>query len=167
MRDRPAPLGQSPAFLSHMDDLSRVAPEDRPVLIIGERGTGKELSVARVHYLSGRWGGPFIAINCAALPESLLEAELLGVEPGAFTGAGQRRAGRFERAHEGTLFLDEIGNAPLAVQEKILRVIEYGEFERLGGSDTLEVSVRVVAATNADLPAMALNELVLENRTGC
>lgn len=155
MRDRPAPLGQSPAFLSHMDDLSRVAPIDRPVLVIGERGTGKELSAARVHFLSGRWGAPFVAINCAALPESLLEAELFGVEPGAFTGAAQRRAGRFERADGGTLFLDEIGNAPLAVQEKVLRVIEYGEFERLGGSDTLTVSVRIVAATNADLPALA------------
>ena len=155
MTDRPAPLGQSPAFLAHMDDLSRVAPIDRPVLIIGERGTGKELSAARAHYLSTRWGAPFVAINCAALPESLLEAELFGVEPGAFTGAARRREGRFERADGGTLFLDEIGNAPLAVQEKILRVIEYGEFERLGGSDTLTVSVRIVAATNADLPAMA------------
>lgn len=155
MRERPAPLGQSPAFLAHMDDLSRVAPVDRPVLIIGERGTGKELSAARVHFLSGRWDGPFVAINCAALPENLLEAELFGVEPGAFTGASQRRAGRFERADGGTLFLDEIGNAPLAVQEKVLRVIEYGEFERLGGSDTLEVSVRLVAATNADLPSLA------------
>ncbi len=155
MTDRPAPLGQSPAFLAHMDDLSRVAPVERPVLIIGERGTGKELSAARVHYLSARWDGPFVAINCAALPENLLEAELFGVEPGAFTGAAQRRLGRFERADGGTLFLDEIGNAPLAVQEKILRVIEYGEFERLGGSETLSVSVRIVAATNADLPALA------------
>lgn len=155
MYDRPAPLGQSPAFLSHMDDLSRVAPIDRPVLVIGERGTGKELSAARVHYLSGRWGSPFVAMNCAALPESLLEAELFGVEPGAFTGAAKRRAGRFERADGGTLFLDEIGNAPLAVQEKVLRVIEYGEFERLGGSDTQSVSVRIVAATNADLPSLA------------
>jgi len=155
MNERPAPQGQSPAFLAHMDDLSRVAPIERPVLIIGERGTGKELSAARVHYLSARWDGPFVAINCAALPENLLEAELFGVEPGAFTGAAQRRLGRFERADGGTLFLDEIGNAPLAVQEKILRVIEYGEFERLGGSDTLTVYVRIVAATNADLPAMA------------
>jgi psp operon transcriptional activator len=138
-----------------MDALSRVAPIDRPVLIIGERGTGKELSAARVHYLSGRWGSPFVAINCAAIPDSLLEAELFGVEPGAFTGAAHRRAGRFERADGGTLFLDEIGNAPLAVQEKILRVIEYGEFERLGGAETIRVSVRIVAATNADLPALA------------
>ncbi|MEQ9110453.1 MAG: phage shock protein operon transcriptional activator [Rhodospirillaceae bacterium] len=155
MTDRPAPLGQSPAFLTHMDELSRVAPIDRPVLVIGERGTGKELSAARVHYLSGRWGAPFVAINCAAIPDSLLEAELFGVEPGAFTGAAQRRVGRFERADGGTLFLDEIGNAPMAVQEKVLRVIEYGEFERLGGSETISVSVRIVAATNADLPALA------------
>jgi psp operon transcriptional activator len=151
----PAPLGQSADFLAHIDHLSRVAPLDRPVLIVGERGTGKELSAARVHYLSRRWSGPFIKLNCAALPENLLEAELFGVEPGAFTGATRRRVGRFERADAGTLFLDEIGNAPLVVQEKILRVIEYGELERLGGVDTITVSVRVVAATNADLPAAA------------
>ena len=155
MVDLPAPLGQSSAFMSHIDHLSRVAPVDRPVLIIGERGTGKELSAARIHYLSSRWGGPLVKLNCAALPESLLEAELFGVEAGAFTGAAKRRLGRFEMADTGTLFLDEIGNAPMSVQEKILRVIEYGEFERLGGSETLQVSVRVVAATNADLPAEA------------
>ncbi|MDX2142459.1 MAG: phage shock protein operon transcriptional activator [Rhodospirillaceae bacterium] len=155
MVDLPAPLGQSTNFLAHIDHLSRVAPVDRPVLIIGERGTGKELSAARIHYLSGRWGGPFVKLNCAALPESLLEAELFGVEAGAFTGAAKRRLGRFEMAHTGSLFLDEIGNAPLSVQEKVLRVIEYGEFERLGGSETLQVSVRVVAATNADLPSEA------------
>ena len=155
MADLPAPLGESPAFLSHLDDLSQVAPLDRPVLIIGERGTGKELSAARVHYLSRRWSGPMIKLNCAALPEALLEAELFGVEPGAFTGATKRRLGRFEMANSGTLFLDEIGNAGLGVQEKILRVVEYGELERLGGSDTITVSVRVVAATNLDLPAEA------------
>jgi psp operon transcriptional activator len=155
MADLPAPMGESPVFLSHLDHLSRVAPLDRPVLIIGERGTGKELSAARVHFLSKRWAGPIIKFNCAALPESLLESELFGVEPGAFTGAAKRRPGRFELADGGTLFLDEIGNAGLPVQEKILRVIEYGEFERLGGSETLRVSVRVVAATNLDLPAAA------------
>ncbi len=155
MADLPAPMGESPAFLAHLDQLSRVAPLDRPVLIIGERGTGKELSAARVHFLSRRWSGPLVKFNCAALPESLLEAELFGVEPGAFTGATKRRLGRFELADGGTLLLDEIGNAGLAVQEKILRVIEYGEFERLGGSETLSVSVRVVAATNRDLPAEA------------
>ncbi len=141
--------------MAHIDHLSRVAPVDRPVLVIGERGTGKELSAARVHYLSRRWSAPFVKLNCAALPENLLEAELFGVEPGAFTGANRRRPGRFELADGGTLFLDEIGNASLAVQEKILRVIEYGEVDRLGGSETITVSVRVVAATNADLPAAA------------
>src|SRR4051812_34319402 len=148
-------MGESSAFLAHLDHLSRVAPLDRPVLIIGERGTGKELSAARVHFLSRRWSGPFIKFNCAALPESLLEAELFGVEPGAFTGAAKRRQGRFELADGGTLFLDEIGNAGLPVQEKVLRAIEYGEFERLGGTQTLNVSVRVVAATNRDLPSEA------------
>jgi psp operon transcriptional activator len=156
MANLPAPLGESPAFLAHLDQLSRVAPLERPVLIIGERGTGKELSAARVHFLSRRCTGPLVKLNCAALPESLLEAELFGVEPGAFTGAARRRIGRFELADGGTLFLDEIGNAGLAVQEKILRVIEYGEFERLGGTETLSVSVRVVAATNRDLPAEAM-----------
>lgn len=151
----PAPLGESSVFLSHLDQLSRVAPLERPILIIGERGTGKELSAARVHFLSRRWSGPLVKLNCAALPETLLEAELFGVEPGAFTGAAKRRLGRFELADGGTLFLDEIGNAPLPVQEKVLRVIEYGEFERLGGSETISVSVRVVAATNLDLPAEA------------
>lgn len=151
----PAPLGESSVFLGHLDQLSRVAPLDRPILIIGERGTGKELSAARVHFLSRRWSGPLVKLNCAALPETLLEAELFGVEPGAFTGAARRRLGRFELADGGTLFLDEIGNAPLPVQEKVLRVIEYGEFERLGGSETIAVSVRVVAATNLDLPAEA------------
>jgi len=151
----PAPLGESSVFLGHLDQISRVAPLDRPILIIGERGTGKELSAARVHYLSRRWSGPLVKLNCAALPETLLEAELFGVEPGAFTGAAKRRLGRFELADGGTLFLDEIGNAPLPVQEKVLRVIEYGEFERLGGSETISVSVRVVAATNLDLPSAA------------
>ncbi|MDX2225262.1 MAG: phage shock protein operon transcriptional activator [Rhodospirillaceae bacterium] len=155
MADLPAPLGQSPSFLAHLDHISRVAPVDRPVLVIGERGTGKELSAARVHFLSPRWQGPFVKLNCAALPESLLEAELFGVEAGAFTGAARRRQGRFEMAHGGSLFLDEIGNTPLSLQEKILRVIEYGEFERLGGSETLRVSVRMVAATNVDLPSEA------------
>jgi psp operon transcriptional activator len=155
MADLPAPMGESPAFLAHLDHVSRVAPLDRPVLIIGERGTGKELSAARVHFLSKRWSGPIVKLNCAALPESLLEAELFGVEAGAFTGAAKRRTGRFELADGGTLFLDEIGNAGLAVQEKILRVIEYGEFERLGSSETLTISVRVVAATNIDLPGAA------------
>jgi psp operon transcriptional activator len=124
-------------------------------MILGERGTGKELAAARLHFLSGRWQGPFIALNCSALPATLIEAELFGYERGAFTGAAQQRTGRFEAAHEGTLFLDEIGTIPLEVQEKILRVVEYGGFERVGSSDGVNVDVRIVAATNADLPGLA------------
>ncbi|RMD88491.1 MAG: phage shock protein operon transcriptional activator [Alphaproteobacteria bacterium] len=148
-------LGAAPAFLDLMDRVSAVAPLDRPVLVVGERGTGKELIAARLHYLSRRWEEAFIKLNCAALPESLLEAELFGVEPGAFTGAVRRRRGRFELADRGSLFLDEIGTLSPAAQEKLLRIIEYGTFERLGGSETLEVNVRVIGATNVDLPALA------------
>jgi psp operon transcriptional activator len=138
-----------------MAAISQVAPLSRPVLVIGERGTGKELMAARLHYLSPRWNQPFVKLNCGALSESLLEAELFGHEAGAFTGAQKRRPGRFELAHKGTLFLDEIANAPLNVQETILRVVEYGTFERVGGTETIEVDVRLVAAANMDLPAMA------------
>ncbi|MCF8043110.1 MAG: phage shock protein operon transcriptional activator [Desulfarculaceae bacterium] len=148
-------LGQSESFLAFQEALSRAAKVDRPVLLVGERGTGKELAAARLHYLSPRWGEPLVALNCAALAPSLIESELFGHEAGAFTGAGQRRLGRFETAHQGTLFLDEIGNIPLTVQEKILRTVEYGSFERVGGSRPVEVDVRIVGATNADLPAMA------------
>jgi psp operon transcriptional activator len=147
-------LGQSEAFLAFSDQLSKVAPVQRPVLIIGERGTGKELAAARLHFLSRRWQSPFVTINCAALVETLIEAELFGHEKGAFTSADQRRPGRFEVAEGGTLFLDEIGNTPLQVQAKILRVVEYGIFERVGGTREVEVDVRIVGATNADLPAM-------------
>jgi psp operon transcriptional activator len=135
--------------------LSLLAPLDRPVLLIGERGTGKELFAARLTYLSSRWDRPFVKLNCAALAEGLLDSELFGHEAGAFTGAVRRRIGRFEQADHGTLFLDEIANASFAVQEKILRVIEYGAFERVGGNAVHTVDVRVVAATNADLPALA------------
>jgi psp operon transcriptional activator len=138
-----------------MAAISQVAPLSRPVLVIGERGTGKELMAARLHYLSPRWNQPFVKLNCGALPDSLLEAELFGHEAGSFTGAQKRRLGRFEMAHKGTLFLDEIANAPLNVQETILRVVEYGTFERLGGSETIQTDVRLVAAANMDLPAMA------------
>ncbi|MGH6948250.1 MAG: phage shock protein operon transcriptional activator [Kiloniellales bacterium] len=153
--DLPQPIGQSPAFLKLLERLSRVAPLDRPVLVVGERGTGKELIAARLHFLSGRWDGPFVKLNCAALPETLIDAELFGHEAGAFTGAQRRRRGRFELADGGTLFLDEIANASLAVQEKVLRAIEYGELERIGGDRTIKVEVRVVGATNLDLPAAA------------
>jgi len=151
----PPPIGESPPFLSLMERVSRAAPLDRPVLVIGERGTGKELIAARLHYLSRRWERPLVAVNCAALSESLLESELFGHEAGAFTGAQRRRIGRFERADGGTLFLDEIANASLPAQEKILRVIEYGGFERVGGDRAVFVDTRVVCATNLDLPAEA------------
>jgi psp operon transcriptional activator len=144
-------LGQSETFLDFQERLSRVAPVNRPVIILGERGTGKELAAARLHFLSQRWQAPFVTLNCSALASSLLESELFGYEKGAFTGAMQRRTGRFEAADGGTLFLDEIGNIPLEVQEKILRVVEYNAFERVGSAAVVEVDVRIVAATNADL----------------
>jgi psp operon transcriptional activator len=151
----PEALGESETFLEFRERLSRVAPIDRPVLILGERGTGKELAASRLHFLSKRWQGSLVALNCAALTPSLIEAELFGYEKGAFTGALERRIGRFESAHDGTLFLDEIGSIPVEVQEKILRVVEYGSFERVGSSSRVEVDVRIVAATNANLEAMA------------
>ncbi len=144
-------IGQSEAFLMFQESLSKVASVNRPVLLLGERGTGKELAAMRLHYLSPRWQEPLVALNCAALTPSLIEAELFGHEKGAFTGALQERKGRFEAAERGTLFLDEIGSTPLVVQEKILRVVEYGSFERVGGSLPVEVDVRLVGATNADL----------------
>src|SRR5437879_4865955 len=143
----PPLLGESPAFRDMLAHVSRVAPLDRPVLVVGERGTGKELVAARINYLSPRWAKPFVKLNCAALAESLLDSELFGHEAGAFTGAVRRRLSRFEVADGGTLFLDEIANASLAVQEKILRVIEYGSFERVGGNAEQQVDVRIVGAT--------------------
>jgi len=147
-------LGQSEPFLELQEQIGRVAPVDRPVLLIGERGTGKELAASRLHYLSGRWEGPMVTLNCSSLSPNLIEAELFGYVKGAFTGADRSRLGRFERADGGTLFLDELGNIPLEVQEKILRVVEYGSFERVGGEKQVEVDVRIIGATNADLPAM-------------
>lgn len=147
--------GQSDAFLEMQEKLSAVATINRPILILGERGTGKELAASRIHFLSKRWQNTFITLNCAALNSSLLESELFGHEAGSFTGAVSKRLGRFEMAHEGTLFLDEIGNMPMVVQEKILRVIEYSSFERVGCSVPIQVDVRIIAATNVDLPALA------------
>ncbi|HSG52818.1 MAG TPA: phage shock protein operon transcriptional activator, partial [Rheinheimera sp.] len=138
-----------------LDQVSQVAPLDKPVLIIGERGTGKELIAARLHFLSQRWDQQYLTLNCASLNENLLESELFGHEAGAFTGASKRHEGRFERAHGGTLFLDELANTPGLVQEKLLRVIEYGEFERVGGSRSIKTDVRLICATNEDLPALA------------
>ncbi|MBW1886895.1 MAG: phage shock protein operon transcriptional activator [Deltaproteobacteria bacterium] len=151
-------LGQSEAFISFQERISRVAPINRPVLLIGERGTGKELAASRLHFLSGRWQEPMVALNCSALTPSLIESELFGYEKGAFTGADKRRTGRFEAADGGTIFLDEIGNIPIEVQEKILRVVEYGTFERVGSSESIEVDVRIIAATNADLVALVEEE---------
>ena len=148
-------IGSSPALLDMMDQISRAAPLDKPMLVVGERGTGKEMIASRLHYLSKRWNKNFQKMNCAALTQSLLESELFGYEPGAFTGATKKRAGRFEAADEGSLFLDEIGTMSMAAQEKLLRVIEYGEFERVGGTDTITIDVRIVAATNIDLPNAA------------
>ncbi|MBD1390321.1 phage shock protein operon transcriptional activator [Neiella sp. HB171785] len=149
-------LGESNSFLEVLERISQIAPLNKPVLIIGERGTGKELIAERLHFLSSRWDQQYIKLNCAALNESLLESELFGHEAGSFTGSGnKRRAGRFELADKGTLFLDELANTSGLIQEKLLRVIEYGEFERVGGSQSIKVDVRLVAATNEDLPTLA------------
>lgn len=158
MQSHPSPpelVGQSRSFLDALDHASNVASVERPILVAGERGVGKELFAARIHFLSPRWDGPLIKVNCAAMNEELLESELFGHEAGAFTGAARKHVGRFERAEGGTLFLDEIASASLRVQEKLLRVIEYGEYERVGGEETLNADVRIVAAANVDLRARA------------
>jgi psp operon transcriptional activator len=152
-------LGQSEVFLEFQERLSQVAPVNRPTLLLGERGSGKELAANRLHYLSNRWQGPFLTLNCSALSPSLIESELFGYEKGAFTGAVQRRVGRFEAADGGSLFLDEIGNIPMEVQEKILRVVEYSTFERVGSSRSIDVDVRIIAATNADMKALVAKNL--------
>ena len=155
-RDTPDPIiGQADNFLAALERVSRVAPLSKPVLIIGERGSGKELIAARLHFLSERWQRPFIKFNCAALNEELLESELFGHVAGAYTGATRPRTGRFELAHTGTLFLDELSSMSLRLQEKMLRVVEYGEFERVGSSETQKIDVRLLGAANVDLPALA------------
>lgn len=148
-------IGQSGAFLDAVERASRAAPMRRPVLVIGERGTGKELIAERLHRLSTRWQEPLVTMNCAALPETLIEAELFGHEAGAFTGATRARTGRFEEADKGTLFLDELGTLSMGAQERLLRAVEYGEVTRIGSSKPVRVDVRIVAATNEDLPKMA------------
>lgn len=153
--DQQTLIGESPLFLTVLDKVSRLAPIERPVLIIGERGTGKELIAQRLHYLSKRWDQPLVALNCSSLSEGLIDSELFGHEAGAFTGSKGKHQGRFERAEGGTLFLDELATSPLFVQEKLLRVIEYGEYERVGGNKMLTANVRLVCATNANLPEMA------------
>ncbi len=148
-------IGEAPAFLEMLEHVSRAAPLAKPVLVVGERGTGKELIAARLHYLSERWERRFVKVNCAALTESILESELFGHEAGAFTGATRTHIGHFESADGGTLILDELATITPRMQEKILRVIEYGEIQRVGGNDTISVDVRIVGSTNADLRALA------------
>ncbi|MDB5701878.1 MAG: pspF [Sphingomonadales bacterium] len=147
-------VGESGAFLDSVERASRAAALNRPVLIIGERGTGKELVAERLHRLSPRWAGPLVTMNCAALTESLIEAELFGHEAGAFTGATRARAGRFEEADGGTLFLDELATLSAAAQERLLRAVEYGEVTRIGANNPVRVDVRIVAATNEHLPGL-------------
>ncbi len=146
-------VGNSPQIRQVLDLVARVATTDSSVLLTGETGTGKELVAGAIHYNSGRAGNAFIKVNCAALPEELLESELFGHEKGAFTGAVQRRIGRFEQADAGSIFLDEIGDMSLKTQAKVLRVIQEKEFERVGGNKTISVEVRVISATNKDLAA--------------
>jgi len=153
-RDNIQFIGQSSAFLDAVERASRAAPLNRPVLVVGERGTGKELIAERLHRLSTRWDGPLVTINCAALPETLIEAELFGHEAGAFTGATRVREGRFEEADGGTLFLDELGTLSMGAQERLLRAVEYGEVTRIGSSRPVHVDVRIVGATNEHLPNM-------------
>jgi len=147
-------IGSSPALESVLEQVERVAPTDSTVLIQGETGTGKELIARAIHNISSRCGRTFTKLNCAAIPFDLLESELFGHEKGAFTGAIAQKVGRFEIADKGTLFLDEVGDIPLALQPKLLRVLQEQEFERLGGTRTHQVDVRLVAATNRDLAAM-------------
>lgn len=147
-------IGTSYSFLDAVERASAAAALNRPVLVIGERGTGKELIADRLHRLSPRWSQTLVSLNCAALPENLIDAELFGYEAGAFTGAQRARAGRFEDADGGTLFLDEIGTLSAQAQERLLRVVEYGELSRLGSNKTVQVDVRLVGATNEDLPAL-------------
>lgn len=150
-------IGEAPVFLEMLEHVSRAAPLSKPVLVVGERGTGKELIASRLHFLSKRWEQSVVKVNCAALTESILESELFGHEAGAFTGAAKTHIGHFERADGGTLILDELATISLRMQEKILRTIEYGEVQRVGGSETLNVDVRIVGSTNANLQQLAID----------
>ncbi|TCS70031.1 Fis family sigma54 specific transcriptional regulator [Sulfuritortus calidifontis] len=147
-------IGQAPAFLECVDNLTRLAASDAPILLYGESGVGKELAAEFVHKHSDRSHGPFVAVNCAAIAESVFESELFGHERGAFTGCVGRKRGLFELAHGGILFLDEVGDMPLSMQPKLLRVLETGEFRRVGGIETLHADVRILSATNRDLLEM-------------
>jgi psp operon transcriptional activator len=156
-------LGDSESLLKAKERLSRAAKVDRPVLILGGRGTGKELAAARLHFLSPRWKGPYVTLNCAALAPGLLDSELFGHEAGSFTGASRRRPGRFEAADGGTLFLDEISHLTIEAQARILRVVEYGGFQMVGSAAERRVDVRIVAATNADLRQMCRQGTFLDD----
>lgn len=156
-------IGESEVFQNFLRQLSDAAPVNRSVLIVGERGSGKEIAARRLHYLSPRWQKNLVTVNLAALTPTLIESELFGYESGAFTGAGKGRAGRFEEAQGGTLFLDEVALIPMPVQEKILRVVEYGMYEKVGSSVTQEVDVRIVAATNANLKQLCEKGLFKED----
>lgn len=156
-------VGQSQAIRGVLAMVKRVAPTDATVLVVGESGTGKELVARNIHAHSLRRDGPFVQVNCAAIPESLLESELFGHEKGAFTGADARRKGKFETADGGTLFLDEIGDMPLSTQSKILRVLQERRFERVGGTEEVRVDVRIVTATNRDLDQMVADGVFRED----
>jgi psp operon transcriptional activator len=152
-------IGEAPVFMEMLEHVSRAAPLNKPVLVVGERGTGKELIASRLHFLSDRWEQGVVKVNCAALTESILESELFGHEAGAFTGAVRTHIGHFESADGGTMILDELATITPRMQEKILRVIEYGEIQRVGGSETVRVDVRIVGSTNSDLEALAARGL--------
>ncbi len=152
LSDRFELVGEGGPIRRLKEEIERVAPADAPVLITGENGTGKEIVARNLHLQGEHSGGPFVAVNCAAIPSELIESELFGHEKGSFTGAHERRIGHFEAAHGGTLFLDEIGDMPLAAQAKVLRALETREVTRVGGTESIQVSIRIVAATNADLP---------------
>jgi DNA-binding NtrC family response regulator len=159
----PRIAGEHPAMQAVTQQVQRVAPTDSTVLLLGESGTGKELFARAIHGLSGRRNHPFVALNCAAIPEGLVENELFGHERGAYTGAGSRKIGKMELAHRGTIFLDEIGELPTAIQSKLLRVLEEKRFDRVGGTQTTEVDVRIVAATNKDLRAAVAARMFRED----
>src|SRR5512147_2056679 len=156
-------IGNSPAMREIYKTIGKVAPSDITILIQGESGTGKELIARAIHFNSRRLGKPFIAINCAAIPKELLESELFGYEKGAFTGAVERKLGKFEQANGGTIFLDEIGDMPLDLQSKILRVIQEKEITRTGGNQNIPVDLRIVAATNQDLEEKVRNKTFRED----
>jgi DNA-binding NtrC family response regulator len=159
----PRIVGEHPAMKAASQMTQRVAATDSTVLLLGESGTGKELFARAIHHLSARAEQPFVALNCAAIPEGLVENELFGHERGAYTGAGARKIGKLELAHRGTLFLDEIGELPLAIQSKLLRVLEEKKFERVGGTQEIEVSVRILTATNKDLRAAVVEKTFRED----